>query len=91
MKNNTESYYRPYQMKLPIEISKIIDVEDPVLSFREVVDHIDLSKYFADRKDCRTGCPRCDCVKLLRVVLFAFMEGGFESLRGLEKLRPYRV
>ena len=86
MKNNTESYYRPYQLKLPIEISKIIDVEDPVLSFREVVDHIDLSKYFADRKDCRTGRPRCDCVKLLMVVLFAFMEGGFESLRGLEKL-----
>jgi len=86
MKNNTGDYYRPYQLKLPIEISKIIDMEDPVLSFREVVDHIDLNKYFADRKDCRTGRPRCDRVKLLMVVLFAFMEDSYESVRGLEKL-----
>ena len=65
MKNNTGVNYTPYQMRLPIEISKIIDVDDPVLSFREVMDHIDLSKYFADRKVCRTGRPGCDAEKLL--------------------------
>ena len=85
MKNNTEVNYTPYQLRLPIEISKIIDVDDPVLSFREVMDHIDLSKYFADRKVSRTGRPRCDSEKLLMVVLFAFMDEGFESLRGLAK------
>ena len=59
--------------------------DEPVLSFREVMDHIDLSKYFADRKVCGTGQPRCDSEKLLMVVLFAFMDEGFESLRGLAK------
>ena len=32
------------------------------------------------------GRPRCDAVKMLKIILFAFMEGGYESLRGLEKL-----
>lgn len=72
-------------MKLPLEISKIIEISDPVYSFSEIVDHIDLSKYFAG-KGCRTGRPRCDSIKLLKVILFAFMEGGYETLRQLEKM-----
>ena len=84
MKNiTTEEYYTPYQLKLPLEISKIIDADDPVCTFSEVVDHIDLSKYFAG-KGSRMGRPRCDAVKLLKIILFAFMEGGYSSLRELE-------
>ena len=45
MKNlTTEEYYTPYQLKLPLEISKIIDADDPVCTFSEVMDHIDLRK-----------------------------------------------
>ena len=85
MKNlTTEEYYTPYQLKLPLEISKIIDADDPVCTFSEVMDHIDLSKYFAG-KGSRMGRPRCDAVKLLKIILFAFMEGGYSSLRELEK------
>ena len=32
------------------------------------------------------GRPRCDAVKLLKIILFAFMELGYVSLRMLEKL-----
>ena len=82
---NYQEYCTPYQMKLPLEISKIIEISDPVYSFSEIVDHIDLSKYFAE-KGCRIGRPRCDSIKLLKIILFAFMEGGYETLRQLEKM-----
>jgi transposase len=70
---------------LPLEIEKIIDISDPVYTFCEVMDHIDLSRYFVE-KDYKTGRPRCDAQKLLKVVLFAFMENGINSLRDIEKL-----
>jgi len=85
MKNHTTGdYYTPYQLKLPLEISTIIDADDPVCSFSEVMDRIDLSKYLAE-KGCKTGRPRCDAVKMLKIILFAFMEGGYSTLRELEK------
>ena len=73
------------QLKLPLEIEKIIDISDPVYTFCEVMDHIDLSRYFVE-KDYKTGRPRCDSQKLLKVILFAFMENGINSLRDIEKL-----
>ncbi len=82
---NTNGNYTTRQLKLPLEIEKIIDIADPVYTFCEVMDHIDLSEYFAE-KGCRTGRPRCDKQKLLKVILFAFMEHGISSLRDLEKL-----
>lgn len=52
------------QLKLPLEIEKLIDISDPVYTFCEVMDHIDLSKYFVG-KGCKTGRPGCDKQKLL--------------------------
>ena len=82
---STNSYSTPRQLKLPLEIEKIIDVTDPVYTFCEVMDHMDLSRYFVE-KDYKTGRPKCDEQKLLKVTLFAFMEHGFCSLREIEKL-----
>ena len=83
--NNTNGNYTPRQLKLPLDIEKLIDISDPVYTFCEVMDHIDLSKYFVE-KGYKTGRPRCDEQKLLKVILFAFMEHGIRSLRELEKL-----
>lgn len=58
------------QLKLPLEIEKLIDISDPVYTFCEVMDHIDLSRYFVE-KGYKTGHPRCDAQKLLKVILFA--------------------
>lgn len=66
-------------------MEKLIDISDPVYTSCEVMDHIDLSKYFVG-KGCKTGRPGCDKQKLLKVILFAFMENGFCSLREIEKL-----
>ena len=84
--NNTNNNYTIRQLKLPLEIEKIIDIADPVYTFCEVMDHIDLTPYFVDDKDCKTGRPRCDAQKLLKVILFAFMKYGICSLREIEKL-----
>ena len=82
--NYTTNYSTPIQLKLPVEIEKIIDLTDPVYTFREVMDHVDLGKYFA-MKGSKEGRPRYDCEKLLKVILFAHMENGYPSLRDIEK------
>ena len=82
--NKTNVNYTPRQLKLPLEIEKLIDISDPVYTFCEVMDHIDLSRYFV-AKGYKTGRPRCDERKLLKVILFAFMENGISSLRDIEK------
>ena len=86
LNTKTNNNYTARQLKLPLEIEKIIDISDPVYTFCEVMDHIDLSGYFVEKKGCKTGRPRCDAEKLLKVILFAFMEQGFCSLREIEKL-----
>ena len=85
LNQNTNDNYTARQLKLPLEIEKLIDISDPVYTFCEVMDHIDLSRYFVE-KGCKTGRPRCDEQKLLKVILFAFMEHGICSLRYIEKL-----
>lgn len=82
--NNTCEYYTPKQLTLPIDIEKIIDFSDPVYSFCEIVDCIDLSKFFVV-KGYKTGRPNYSQTKLLKIVLFAFMENGYVSLRQIEK------
>ena len=85
-KYNTEVYCTPIQLKLPVDLEKIIKINDPVYSFSEVMAHIDLQKYFVEQKGHETGRPRYDREKLLKIVLFAFMEFGYCSVRQIQKL-----
>lgn len=66
-------------------MERIIETSDPVYSFNEVMEHVDLNRYFAG-KESKTGRPRRDRETMLKIVLFAFMEFGYASLRRLEKL-----
>lgn len=52
MKNNitNKTYSSTYQLKLPLEISKIIEISDPVYTFCEVMDCIDLKSILRLRK-----------------------------------------
>ena len=86
MKTNiTRKYNTPYQLKLPLEIEKIIEISDPVYTFSEVMENIDLRKYLAV-KESRTGRKRYSPEILLKIILFAFMENGYVSTREIEKL-----
>lgn len=81
----TEEHYTTIQLKIPLDLEKIIEITDPVYTFNEVMEHIDLRKYYAE-KESIMGRPRYDSEKLLKVILFAFMENGYASLRNIEKL-----
>ncbi len=70
---------------MAIDLSRIIEISDPVYTFCEVLDHIDLKKYIAT-KECYTGRKRYDSEILLKIILFAFMENGYTSVREIEKL-----
>ena len=86
MKNQTTQMYNtPYQLKLPLEIEKIIEISDPVYTFCEVLNQIDLKRYLVVKEN-RTGRKRFDSETLLKVILFAFMEHGYVSTREIEKL-----
>lgn len=84
-KQNTIHNFTSKQLKLPLDLERIIDISDPVYTFSEVIDHIDLNKYLSE-KGGKIGRPRCEADKMLKVILFAFMEHGYVSLRRLEKL-----
>ena len=86
MNKQSQEYFTPIQLKMPVEMERMIEVDDPVYSFNEVLRHIDLRKYFVEGKGHKTGRPRYDGEKLLKVILFAFMEEGYQALRKIEKL-----
>ena len=68
--------YTTYQLKMPVDIEKNIEITDAVFTLAEVVDRIDLRRFLAV-KDSRMGRARYDGMKLLKVILFAFMEDGY--------------
>ena len=76
---NTNDNYIIRQLKLPLDIEKIIDISDPVYSFSEIVDGIDFTSYFAV-KESKTGRPKYNSTIMLKIVLFSFMEKGYLSL-----------
>ena len=43
--NNHDEYYTPIQMKIPVDLEKIIDVTDEIYTFSEMMDRIELRKY----------------------------------------------
>lgn len=69
---------------MPVDIEKNIEITDAVFTLAEVVDRIDLRRFLAV-KDSRMGRARYDGMKLLKVILFAFMENGYASTRQIEK------
>lgn len=82
---NSQIYNTTYQLKLPLEIEKIIEISDPVYTFSEVLNQIDLKRYLVIKEN-RTGRKRFDSETLLKIILFAFMEHGYASTREIEKL-----
>ena len=85
MKNTPQEYFTPIQLKLPVDLERIIKISDPVYTFHEVFSHIDPKKYLKE-EGFEMGRPRYDEIKLLKIVLFAFMDFGDVTVRELQKL-----
>ena len=84
-KKTNQKNYTPIQMKIPVDLEKIIEISDPIYTFNEIMDQIDLQKYFVEEGN-KMGRPKFDSVKLLKIILFAFMENGYPSVRNINKL-----
>ena len=65
-------------------ISDFLDICDPVLTFDEFMEGIDLAKYLKKVPVHETGRIRYNPVNMLKTVLFGFMTQGYMSLRELE-------
>lgn len=86
MKTKTyHNHFTPIQLKFPVDLEKIIEISDPIYTFNEIMEQIDLQKYFVEKGN-KMGRPRFDPVKLLKIILFAFMVNGYESVRNIENL-----
>ena len=83
--NNYDEYYTPIQMKIPVDLEKIIKISDPIYTFNEIMDKVDLRKYLVV-KGSKVGRPRLDSIKLLKIILFTFMVFGYASLRDIHDL-----
>ena len=80
----TDNYYNSKQGILPIFISEFLDICDPVLSFDEFMEGIDLNKYLKKIPEHQTGRIRYNPINMLKTVIFGFMSQGYMSLRDLE-------
>ena len=69
---------------MPMFISNFLDPTDPVFAFNELMKGIDLTKYI-NYSNATCGRYRYNQVDMLKTVLFGFMDGGYSSLRDLEK------
>ena len=70
---------------MPVDLEKNIEISDGVYSFQEVLQHIDLQRYFVYKGNGK-GRPRYARINLLKIILFAFMEYGNPSTGFIEKL-----
>ena len=50
-----EVNYTPIQLKSQVDMERIIEINDSVYTFNEVVSHIDLKKYFVEKDYKATG------------------------------------
>ena len=82
--NNTENYYNPKQGRLPLFISDILDICDPVLAFDKIMEEIGIEQYLKPEPYNKLGRPGYNRVNMLKTVLFGFMDTGYASLRELE-------
>ncbi len=83
-KNNTKKYYNGKQATLPLYFSDYLDICDPVFTFDQIMEEVDLNKYLSCIPEHQTGRIRYNPVDMLKTVLFGFVTNGYMSLRELE-------
>ncbi len=69
---------------MPLFLSDFLDVRDPVLTFDQFMEGLDLEKYLKNLTPHQRGRIRYNPVDMLKTVLFGFMTSGYISLRELE-------
>ena len=81
----TQENLNTIQIKLPLEISVKIKNTDPVVTFKEVMEGVNLKKYLVKQSDETRGRDGYDPEVLLKIVLFSYMI-NVRSTRKIESL-----
>lgn len=74
-----------FQLQLPLDLCRKIDICDPVVTFSEVLEGVNLKRYLVKQSDETRGRDGYDPEKLLKIVLFANMI-QVRSTRKIESL-----
>ena len=82
---STQENNNTIQMKLPLEIGVKIKNTDPVVTFKEVMEGVNLKKYLVNNSKETRGRDGYDPEVLLKIVLFAYMI-NVRSTRKIESL-----
>ncbi len=77
---SSQNNHIPFQMKLPLQIGILIDSSDPVWTFNEVMEGVNLAQFLKVNK---LGREPYNPFMMLKVILFSEMLGGM-SYRELE-------
>ena len=85
LRHLTQENLNTIQIKLPLEISVKIKNTDPVVTFKEVMEGVNLKKYLVKHSDETRGRDGYDPEVLLKIVLFAYMI-NIRSTRKIESL-----
>ena len=85
LRHLTQENLSTIQIKLPLEISVKIKNTDPVVTFKEVMEGVNLKKYLVKHSDETRGRDGYDPEVLLKIVLFAHMI-NVRSTRKIESL-----
>lgn len=78
--------YTLFKLKLPLLLEEIIEIDDPVYTFVNLIKEVNLSKYLVSSKKTRSGRTGYNPLTLLNVVLFAFQIKGYASTREIADL-----
>ena len=84
MKNLTKHHSTPKQGILPLFLSDYLDICDPVFTFDELIEEVNIETYLKDVPEHVTGRIRYNPVNMLKTILVGFMNSGDISLRELE-------
>ena len=82
---STQEQISTYQLKLPLEIGVKIDPKDPVVTFKEVLEGVNLKQFLIKPEKDNRGRDGYDPEVLLKIVLFAYMN-NVRSTRKIEAL-----
>ena len=80
----------PTQGIIPAFLTDFLNICDPVVVFDEIMKGIEIEKYLRPIEN-RIGRPRYNPVRILKTILFGFMDGGYASLRELEDRCRYDI
>ena len=86
---NYNNYYNLYQMCLPLNLEYVLDEYDELFSFLKAIGGIDFSGYM--KKNETRGRKGHDNFRMLKAILFAYMQHGKPSLRKMEDLCAHDV